>query len=48
MEVVYNVSCKFKDNIEINERDIKDIVTRKLLKVILSLENNNSVTFNNS
>ena len=31
-----------------NEKEIEDILTKKLLKVILNLENNNCVALNNS
>ena len=48
MEVVYNVTYKIKDNIILNDKEIEDIVTKKLLKVIMALENNNSVALNNS
>ena len=48
MEVVYNVTYKIKDNIVLNDKEIEDIVTKKLLKVIMALENNNSVALNNS
>ena len=48
MEVVYNVTYKIKDNIVLNDKEIEDIVTKKFLKVILNLENNNSITLNNA
>lgn len=48
MEVVYNVTYKIKDNIVLNDKEIEDIVTKKLLKVILNLENNNSIALNNA
>lgn len=48
MEVVYNVTYKIKDNIVLNDKEIEDIVTKKLLKVILNLENNNSIALNNT
>ena len=48
MEVIYNVTYKIKDNIVLNDKEIEDIVTKKFLKVILNLENNNSITLNNA
>lgn len=48
MEIVYNVTYKIKDNIVLNDKEIEDIVTKKLLKVILNLENNNSIALNNA
>lgn len=48
MEVVYNVTYKVKDDKIKNEKEIEDILTKKLLKVILNLENNNCVALNNS
>lgn len=48
MEVVYNVTYKVKDNLIRTDKEIEDIITKKLLKVILNLENNTSVALNNS
>lgn len=48
MEVVYNVVYGIKDNLERTDKEIEDILTKKLLRVILNLENNNSVALNNS
>ena len=48
MEIVYNVTYKINDNIVLNDKEIEDIVTKKLLKVILNLENNNSIALNNA
>lgn len=48
MEVVYNVTYKIKDNIVLNDKEIEDIVTKKMLKLILNLENNNSIALNNT
>ena len=48
MEVVYNVTYKIKDNIVLNDKELEDIVTKKMLKVILNLENNNSIALNNT
>ncbi len=47
MEVVYNVVFSVKDNVEKNDKEIEDILTKKLLRVILNLENTNSVALNN-
>lgn len=48
MEVKYNVTYKIKDNVIITEEELENIITRKLLKVILYLENSNIQAVNNS
>ncbi|MCI9279459.1 MAG: hypothetical protein HFJ02_01490 [Bacilli bacterium] len=48
MEVKYNVTYKTKDNVIITEEELENIITRKLLKVILNLENSNIQAVNNS
>lgn len=48
MEVVYNVVYGIKDNLERTDKEIEDILTKKLIRVILNLENTNSVALNNS
>lgn len=48
MEVVYNVVYGIKDNLERTDKEIEGILTKKLLRVILNLENTNSVALNNS
>lgn len=48
MEVVYNVVYDIKDNLERTDKEMEDILTKKLLRVILNLENTNSVALNNS
>ncbi len=48
MEVVYNVVYGIKDNLERTDEEIEDILTKKLLRVILNLESTNSVALNNS
>ncbi len=48
MEVVYNVVYGIKDNLERTDKEIEDILTKKLLRVILNLENTDSVALNNS
>lgn len=48
MEIVYNVVYGIKDNLERTDKEIEDILTKKLLRVILNLENTNSVALNNS
>ncbi len=47
MEVNYNVIYVTKDNKEIEENKLKDIIAKKLLRVILA-EEENSVALNNS
>ena len=47
MEVNYNVIYVTKDNIIIEETDLKDIIAKKLLRVILA-EEEDSVALNNS
>ncbi len=48
MEVKYNVTYKTKDNVIITDEELENIITRKLLKVILNLENSNIQAVNNS
>lgn len=48
MEVKYNVTYKTKDNIIVTDEELENIITRKLLKVILNLENSNIQAVNNS
>ena len=47
MEVNYNVIYVTKDNKKIKENDLKDIITKKLLRIILNSENIDSVALNN-
>ena len=47
MEVNYNVIYVTKDNKVIEETDLKDIIAKKLLRVILA-EEEDSVILNNS
>ena len=47
MEVNYNVIYVTKDNKVIEETDLKDIIAKKLLRVILAKEED-SVALNNS
>ena len=47
MEVNYNVIYVTKDNKEIEENKLKDLIAKKLLRVILA-EEENSVALNNS
>lgn len=47
MEVIYNVIFKVKDNVIKTDKEMEDILTKKLLRVILNSENNNSVALNN-
>lgn len=39
MEVVYNVKYKFKNNENITNEELKELFNRKLLNVIIKLEN---------
>ena len=48
MEVVYNVVYEIKGNLERTDKEMEDILTKKLLRVILNLENTNSIALNNS
>ena len=48
MEVVYNVVYGIKDNLVKTDKEMEDILTKKLLRVILNLENTNGVALNNS
>ena len=48
MEVVYNVVYEIKDNLGRTDKEMEDILTKKLLRVILNLENTNSIALNNS
>ncbi len=48
MEVKYNVIFKTKDNVIVTDEELENIITRKLLKVILNLENSNIQAVNNS
>lgn len=47
MEVVYNVVFSVKKMNEKTDKEIEDILTKKLLRAILNLENTNSVALNN-
>lgn len=47
MEVNYNVIYVTKEDKIIKEKDLKDIIAKKLLRVILA-EEENSVALNNS
>lgn len=47
MEVVYNVVFSVKNNVKKTDKEIEDILTKKLLRVILNLENANSIALNN-
>ena len=39
MEVVYNVKYKFKNNKNKTNEELKDLFNRKLLNIIIKLEN---------
>lgn len=47
MEVNYNVIFVNKNNVIVEEKDLEDIIARKLLRVILASERDN-VALNNS
>lgn len=47
MEVVYNVKYKFKNNENKTNEELKDLFNRKLLNIIIKLENQ-EVGLNNS
>lgn len=47
MEVNYNVIYITKDNVMIEEKDLKDIIAKKLLRVILTSEDTDGVALNN-
>ncbi len=47
MEVNYNVIYVNKNNVIIEEKDLEDIIAKKLLRVILAREED-SVAINNS
>ena len=39
MEVVYNIKYKFKTNENKNNNELKEIFNKKLLNIIIALEN---------
>lgn len=45
--MTYNVKYKFKNNESISEKELKDLLNKKLLNIILKLETENS-RLNNS
>ena len=47
MEVIYNVKYKFKDNENKTNEELKEIFNRKLLNIIIKLENQ-ELRLNNS
>lgn len=47
MEVNYNVIYVTKNNVIVEEKDLKNIIAKKLLRVILASEEDN-VALNNS
>lgn len=46
LEVVYNVKYRFKTNNEKNNEELKDIFNKKLLNIIIALENQELVLKN--
>ena len=47
MEVIYNVKYKFKDNENKTNEELKELFNRKLLNIIIKLENQ-ELRLNNS
>ena len=45
--IVYNVVLDTKDNLELDDEKLEEIITKKLLKVILNTENLKEKTFYN-
>lgn len=39
--MTYNVKYKFKNNVSISEKELKDLLNKKLLNIILKLEAEN-------
>ena len=48
MEVRYNVKYTTKNNVIIDEKELKNIIAKKLLRVILNSENIENIATNNS
>lgn len=48
MEVIYNVTYEVKNNLNKTDKELEDILTKKLLKVILNCEDNTNIALNNS
>lgn len=48
MEVIYNVKNKINTKELKIDNKLKDIITKKLLRVIINLENNTSMTLKNT
>lgn len=48
MEVNYNVTFAVKNNVIVEEQNLKDIIAKKLLRVIINSENIDNVALNNS
>ncbi len=48
MEVIYNVKNKINTKELKIDNELKDIITKKLLRVIINLENNTSMTLKNT
>lgn len=42
------MTYSIKDNLIINDEDLKEILTKKLLRVIITMENNDSMALKNS
>ena len=47
MEVIYNVVLDTKDDTKLDDEKLEEIITKKLLKVILNTENLKGKTFYN-
>ena len=48
MEVRYNVTYTTKNNEIIDEKELKNIIAKKLLRVILTSEKTDDIALNNS
>ena len=47
MDVVYDVVYEIKDNLNRTDKELEDIITKKLVRVILNLENINNMVLKN-
>lgn len=46
MEVIYNVKSCFKSNKVVTKEEIKEVLNKKLINIIISLEKQNKLTLN--
>lgn len=47
MKVIYDIKCKTKNNLVLNEKEFEEVVTKKLLKVMLNIEKNCNMILSN-